>query len=292
MVLRLIELGYPLDEVLCCDTTMEFPAMYRHIEKVKAVVEAAGIKFTTLKAEHNFEWHAIHYPLQKEDALLSRINKELPVYGKGWPTSRIRWCTKELKITLIHNYIKELKTTYSLRQYVGIAADEQDRLKRPDAKKDGKLYPLDEWGWAEADAMAYCRRKGYDWDGLYKIFKRVSCWHCPLQPLNELKALYKYFPALWADLLEMDKKIRAHFGRSSLAEFKAGYSVADLEKRFDLEEALEAAGEKITNRAFYTDLKRLLAGEITIEGILQERHEKRTKEIEAKQIPGQQSLFS
>lgn len=34
MVLRMIERGDKIDEVLYCDTTMEFPAMERHVEKV------------------------------------------------------------------------------------------------------------------------------------------------------------------------------------------------------------------------------------------------------------------
>lgn len=130
--------------------------------------------------------------------------------------------------------------------------------------------------------MAYCRAKGYDWEGLYNLFNRVSCWCCPLQPLSELRTLRKYFPDLWQQLKQIDAK--------SWILFKENASVTDLEKRFDLEEALEAAGEKITTRAFYTDLKRHLAGEITVEEILQERREKRDREIADKQIPGQQSI--
>ena len=292
MVLRLIELGYPLHEVICCDTTMEFPAMYRHIEKVRAVVEAAGIKFTILRAEHDFEWFAIHFPVKTEKGRASRIQKNMPIYGKGWPTSRIRWCTDELKRALIHRYLNQIKKSHDLKQYIGIAADEGYRLERAQAEKHGKTYPLVEWQWTEADAMRYCRSKGYDWEGLYTFFKRVSCWHCPLQPLSELKTLRKHFPTLWAELMELDKRIRAHFGAISFAGFKDGYSVAELDKRFDLEEALEAAGEKITNRAFYTDLRRHLSGEVTVAEIILERQEKRAAEIAAKQIPGQACLFN
>lgn len=61
MVLRLIELGEPLDEVMYCDTTMEFPGMLRHVEKVKKVIEGAGVKFTTLRAEHDFKYYLLHH---------------------------------------------------------------------------------------------------------------------------------------------------------------------------------------------------------------------------------------
>ena len=49
MLLHMMELGMQIDIVLYCDTWMEFPAMYRHVEKVKKIVEDAGIKFVTLK---------------------------------------------------------------------------------------------------------------------------------------------------------------------------------------------------------------------------------------------------
>lgn len=42
MLLHMMELGMQIDIVLYCDTWMEFPAMYRHVEKVKKIVEDAA----------------------------------------------------------------------------------------------------------------------------------------------------------------------------------------------------------------------------------------------------------
>ena len=263
MVLRLIELGYPLDEVICCDTTMEFPAMYRHIEKVRAVVEAAGIKFTMLKAEHDFVWWLSEFRPTKKSAIAKRRKLGRPAKGMGWPTAKVRWCTKELKKKIIDQYLRKFRGQYNLIQYIGIAADEDYRLERKNNQDKTHMHPLIEWGWTEDDAMVYCRSKGYDWEGLYDLFKRVSCWCCPLQPLDELRTLRRHFPELWQVL----KQIDAH----SWIQFKEKASVMDLEKRFDLEEALEAAGESIKNRAFFKDLKRLLADEVTVDKIVEER---------------------
>lgn len=257
MVLRLIELGDPLDEVLFCDTTMEFPAMLRHVEKVKSVVEAAGIKFTTLRAEHDFEYYMLHHKPKRKKAEL----QGLP--GYSWPGPRARWCTRALKIQIIDKYLAELHARYNLTQYIGIAVDEGYRLERENNQDAGHQHPLVDWIWDEADAMAYCREKGYDWEGLYDIFKRVSCWCCPLQGIGELRKLYKHFPDLWQKLKELD----AQTWRTILAD----YSVEDLEKRFRLEEALAAAGESIKNKAFYKDMRRYIAGEVTIADILLER---------------------
>lgn len=68
-------------------------------------------------------------------------------------------------------------------------------------------FPLAEWGWTEKDCLKYCYDKGYDWDGLYEIFDRTSCWICPLAKTDNLKKLWKHFPDLWEKLEEYDKKI-------------------------------------------------------------------------------------
>ena len=264
MVLRLIELGYPLDEVLCCDTTMEFPAMYRHIEKVKAVVEAAGIKFTMLRAEHDFVYYLTEHPAEREEG-----SRYYGMPGLGWPGVHSRWCTKALKVKIINDYLRELRGRYTIKQYVGIAADEEYRLDRKSNKNHNRIYPLVEWGWKEEDAMSYCRVWGYDWEGLYDLFERVSCWCCPLQPLDELRTLRSQFPDLWQQLLDLDSQ--------QIKPFKGGKSVLYLEKRFALEDVLQADGESISNRAFFKDLKRHIAGEVTAEEILEERRKKRAE---------------
>lgn len=258
MVLHLIELGEQIDEVIFCDTTMEFPAMLRHIEKVKQVIEGAGIKFTTLRAKHDFEYYlTTHEPKRKPTSDFYGMP------GYGWPGVFSRWCTTALKQGIIANHLRELRTKYDVYQYIGIAADEDYRVQRVTNQNKGHLHPLREWGWTEADAMQYCREQGYDWEGLYDIFKRVSCWCCPLQSLEDLRMLRKNFPELGQYLHDLDSK--------QCKPFKDRKSIADLDKRFDLEDELTKRGHSITNRAFHTDLKRLLAGETTIEEILHER---------------------
>lgn len=266
VVLHMIERGDRLDEVLCCDTTMEFPAMYRHIEKVKKVIEAAGIKFTLLKAEQDFE-----YLLYKKEVPRKPTSDLYGSLGCGWPTMKSRWCTKHLKVEITENYLSSLREKYDVTQYLGIAADEDYRLERKNNQRADKRYPLREWGWDEATALQYCYKLGYDWEGLYEIKKnpktgrtRVSCWCCPLQSYEELRILRKHFPELWDHMMELDRKQCKSF-------FQHGYTVADFDLRFRLEDALTAGGHSISNRAFHTDLKRLLAGEATINEILEGR---------------------
>ena len=129
------------------------------------------------------------------------------------------------------------------RQRAAAAADEQERVCE-------FRYPLVEWEMAEADCLAYCRARGFDWGGLYDLFRRVSCWCCPLQPLSELRILRKHFPELWEKLRYMD----AHTWR----QFRADYSVEQLEQRFALEEERAVQGLPLKGRAFYAALKNRL----------------------------------
>lgn len=244
MLLRMIELGEHIDEVVCCDTYKEFPAMYRHIEKVRKVVKNAGIKFTMLKSEKSFDYYMF-------DHKVNRRNKNLEGFlGYSWAGNKSRWCTSKLKIDVIDRHFRCLNEKYNVITCKGIAADEEYRLDRKNNQAENHRHPLVQWGWTESDCLKYCYSKGYDWEGLYEIFNRVSCWCCPLQPLEELRKLRKHFPDLWKELQDMDKR--------TWRTIKPGYSVEDLEKRFAFEEERLAQGLSITNRDFHRQLKERL----------------------------------
>ena len=84
--------------------------------------------------------------------------------------------------------------------------------------------------------------------GLYTIFDRVSCWCCPLQSLEDFRKLYKHFPDLWAELLDMDRRTWRNI-------LKDGMSVEKLQKRFDFEEEWQSQGKSIKSREFFKELK-------------------------------------
>jgi 3'-phosphoadenosine 5'-phosphosulfate sulfotransferase (PAPS reductase)/FAD synthetase len=201
--------------------------MYRHIEKVRKVIEDAGIKFTMIKAEHDFDYYLHEHTPERRNPELIGLN------GKGWPNNRIRWCTKHLKIIPISEYFTEMKSKYNVIQCIGLAADETYRFEREHNQDSNHRHPLLEWGWTETDCLRYCYDRGYDWESLYEIFNRVSCWCCPLQPVGELRKLWKYFPDLWQQLREMDV--------GSWSPFK-DKSVKEWEIRFQLEDEWEAQG--------------------------------------------------
>lgn len=244
MLLRLLELGEQIDEVVNCDTYKEFPQMYQHIEKVRKVVEDKGIKFTVLKSEKTFDYYMFeHQPNRKKDDYKG-------FSGYSWAGSRSRWCTSRLKIEVLDKYFRELNKQYKVIQYIGLAADETERLERKNNQQENHLHPLVDWGWTEQNCLNYCYALGYDWGGLYNHFQRVSCWCCPLQSLEELRKLRKFYPELWEELKKMDN--------NTWRQFRADYSVEELEKRFEFEEKRLADGKSIRNREFFTELKGVL----------------------------------
>lgn len=86
--------------------------------------------------------------------------------------------------------------------------------------------------------------------GLYELFSRVSCWCCPLKPLEELRKMREHFPELWQELKDMDKK--------TWLQFRHDYSVEQLEIRFAFEEERQAQGLSTTNREFHRELRNIL----------------------------------
>lgn len=244
MLLRMIELGEHIDEVITCDTYMEFPAMYRHIDKVKRVVEDAGIKFTRLQNENSFLYLMFDHQRGR--------GKYMHLKGKSWPTPLQRWCTGDMKRDVIKKYLSELSKSHNIIMCNGIAADEGGRLLRKNNQTDDKRHPLVEWGWTEADCLKYCYDHGYDWEGLYNLFSRVSCWCCPLSRIENLRNLWKHFPELWSELKEMDKR--------AWSPFRRDYTVEEFEIRFKLEEEMEAQGLPVNGRskAFQEALKKRL----------------------------------
>lgn len=213
MLLMMLERGETVDEIVFFDTGWEFPQMHDHLDKIE---KNEGVAITRLKPEKPFEFYLLDYEKTK--------GKRKGTKGYGFPTPRARWCTR-IKTETIGKYLKGLG---DVEVCVGIAADEPKRVK------DGKRYPLVEYGVTETQALEYCYGKGYDWGGLYEQFDRVSCYCCPLQPINELRLLRKNHPELWDRLMLMDAEVN----RRPMVQqrFRDDYDLPELEMRFRRED--------------------------------------------------------
>lgn len=232
-----------IDCVMFCDTGIEFPTMYDHINKVE---ENTGLKITHIKPERNFEYLMLDYPVKCKDSSLTKI-------GFSWAGARQRWCTTRLKDVPREKFLSPLRKKYDVVEYVGIAADEQFRLERKRNRNESHVHPLVDWGMTERDCLNFCYERGYDWGGLYQHFKRVSCWCCPLQSLDELRKLYHHFPELWTKLKDWDSR--------TWRKFRADFNVEQLEKRFNFEDECIRNGLPIHNKAFFEEMRKRIETE-------------------------------
>jgi len=205
MLLMMLGQNIRVDRIIYVDTTKEFPAMYQHIKKVQSV---CPVEIEVVKIDFDY-WFGEH---------IKTKGKNKGKKGYGWPDFRNRWCTALKRKVFLRQLGKGLETI----EYHGIAYDEEDRCKKN--KNRNIKYPLVDWEVTEKQALRYCYSKGFDWDGLYEKFHRVSCWCCPLSRICELRVLYNDYPELWQKLIEMDKK--------SFRRFRSDYSVQELSERF------------------------------------------------------------
>lgn len=247
MLLGMLERGMKIDCILFCDTGLEFPAMYDHLAKLERDI---GRPITRVRADQSYEYLMFETSVKRKENT-SFIDKYGNIEkGYGWAGPRQRWCTTKLKDIPREKFLRELRKEYTVKEYVGIAADEKYRLERERNKDPNHIHPLVDWGMTEADCLQYCYDRGYDWDGLYELFSRVSCWCCPLQSLQEFRQLYRHFPELWDKLKTWDKR--------TWRNFRADYSVEELEVRFEFEEECIRKGEPIKGKAFFTELRKRL----------------------------------
>ena len=124
----------------------------------------------------------------------------------------------------------------SIVRYLGIAADEPERIERH-TKPDIKL-PLVEIGWTEADCRRWCEENDL-LSPIYTTSTRGGCWFCHNQGVDQLRLLRKNYPDLWALLMKWDSDSPVSFHPN-------GHTVHDFDRRF----ALEDKGMVPTDRKF------------------------------------------
>ena len=84
MLLMMLEKGIQVDDIVFCDTGMEFPEMYNHIGNVEKHIKR---KVTVLKRKETYQY------------FLGEHKKRNGKIGYGHPDFRNRWCTQLLKKT-------------------------------------------------------------------------------------------------------------------------------------------------------------------------------------------------
>ncbi len=223
---------------------MEFQAIYNMRDRLLPILKKHNIKYTELKPKRSFLYDMLEKPINSK--------KYKYKYGYSWCGGNARWGTT-FKKEIITNYLSKYNNYI---EYVGIAYDEQDRIKE-------KIYPLIEWEMTEKDCLEYCYKNGFYFDEydkilnktimIYDYLDRASCWCCRNKNLKELRMYYHYIPMYWNKLKDLQLQLPNEPFK------KQSGSVFELEERFKLEDRWIEQGREneLKSKEFFRELKTL-----------------------------------
>ena len=131
---------------------------------------------------------------------------------------------RDLKIKPINAFHKNVKDDFI--QYVGIAADEPNRLER--LHGTNKVSLLKRYGYTEQMAFNLCKEYGL-LSPIYNFSKRGGCWFCPSKTIKEYAHTKSKYPELWEELRNLS------FSDNLVSQnFKYGKTFAEVDRDVDI----------------------------------------------------------
>lgn len=171
----------PEMEYVFCDTQKELPETYEFLNRLRARL---GIKITTLSAERGFD----HW---------------LDVYKGVLPSPQVRWCTRQLKIIPIEQYIGDDEAI----SYVAIRADEPERQGYKSGKEAIKVaFPFRERGINKAGVIRILEESGIGMPAYYSWRTRSGCTFCFFQRKYEWVMLAEKHPDKFQEAVNYEQE--------------------------------------------------------------------------------------
>lgn len=169
----------PNMEYVFCDTHKELDETYKYLLDIEAFL---GKKIKRLSDDRGFD----HW---------------LAVYGNYLPSSRMRWCTRMLKIKPFEHYVVD----DPVRMYVGIRADE-DRSAYISTKPNIEtVMPFKEDGITLDDVHRILTESGIGFPDYYNWRTRSGCYFCFFQRRIEWVGLMENHPELFEEAKGYEK---------------------------------------------------------------------------------------
>jgi 3'-phosphoadenosine 5'-phosphosulfate sulfotransferase (PAPS reductase)/FAD synthetase len=161
------------------DTDKELPETYEYLDKLEAYL---GQPIARLRDDRGFDFW-------------------LHQYGGYLPSSRMRWCTKQLKIKPFERFIGD----DPCRMYIGIRADENRGGYRPTKPNITPVYPYIEAGMTLDDVHRILEESGIGFPKYYSWRTRSGCYFCFYQRKHEWLGLKENHPELFEDSKKYEK---------------------------------------------------------------------------------------
>jgi 3'-phosphoadenosine 5'-phosphosulfate sulfotransferase (PAPS reductase)/FAD synthetase len=181
-------------EYFFTDTGYELPETNEFIDKLEA--KLGHIHRLNAGSQNGIEGRG-----ELEFSSLLRKN------GNFLPSQRDRWCTVALKLQPFERWVDAfIAQGYSVKNYVGIRADEPNRSGFMTIEKPIEtVMPFREDGIVKSDIVNILRRNGLDLPDYYRWRSRSGCSFCFYQQKIEWLKLMEHHPDLFEEAKAFEK---------------------------------------------------------------------------------------
>ena len=181
-------------EYFFCDTGAELPETYEYLTRLEVIL---GKPIVRLNASRGFD----HW---------------FEVFRGTLPSPQMRWCTKNMKIKPIEEWIGETPAV----SYVAIRADESNRKGYISTRKNIETrFPFVEDGIDRAGVMRILEDAGIGIPTYYEWRTRSGCYFCFYQRKAEWIGLADRHPELFDRAVAIERKVLTQAGAGGDADF-------------------------------------------------------------------------
>ena len=181
-------------EYFFCDTGAELPETYEYLTRLEVIL---GKPIIRLNAQRGFD----HW---------------FEVFRGALPSPQMRWCTKNMKIKPIENWIGEMPAI----SYVAIRADESNRKGHISKKPNIQTrFPFVEDGIEHDGVMQILTDVGIGLPAYYEWRTRSGCYFCFYQRKTEWIGLADRHPDLFERAVAIERKVLCDAGINGDADF-------------------------------------------------------------------------
>ena len=184
----------PRMEYFFCDTGAELPETYEYLTRLEVIL---GSPIVRLNAERGFD----HW---------------FEVFRGALPSPQMRWCTKNMKIKPIEDWIGDDPAV----SYVAIRADESNRKGHISTKPNiSTRFPFVEDGIGHDDVLRILDDAGIGLPAYYSWRTRSGCYFCFYQRKAEWIGLSEQHPELFERAVAIEQKVLRDAGVDGDADF-------------------------------------------------------------------------
>lgn len=192
-------------EYFFTDTGKELPEVYTFLDRLEGFL---GKPILRLNPDRDFDFW-------------------MEEYGNFLPSPRTRWCTRQLKLRPLEQWIKpELEAGVIVHSYVAIRADEPSREGYQSTHPNMKVHlPLRDAGIDRAEVASMLEQADVGEPDYYKWRSRSGCTFCFFQQKIEWVRLAEHHPDRFA---EAERYEKTAIGGGSPFTWSQGESLAEL----------------------------------------------------------------